>query len=152
MIMIQGLVLKQKVDTECWNSDNNTEYKVGLKFNKRASRRWKSRVKNKARVRKKVSGTVDRPRLAVFRSGRHIYAQLVVDTDSKTLTTASTVEKKVPVKNKSSMDAARWVGQEIAKRALEKNIKEIVFDRSGYVFHGRVKAVADGARESGLNF
>ena len=123
-----------------------------LKFNKRASRRLKSRMKNRVRVRKKVFGTMDKPRLSVFRSGRHIYAQLVVDTDSKTLIAASTVEKEVPVKCRNSVEAAKWVGQEIGKRAQDKSIKDVVFDRSGYVFHGRVKAVADGARESGLNF
>lgn len=123
-----------------------------LKFNKRASRRLANRMKNKVRVRRKVFGTIDRPRLAVFRSSRHIYAQLVVDTDSRTLAAVSTIQKGVLVKHGSSVEAAKWVGQEIGKKALEKSIKRIVFDRSGYVFHGRVKAVADGARESGLTF
>ena len=81
-----------------------------------------------------------------------MYAQLVVDTEAKTLVSTSTLGKAVPVKNKSSVEAAKWVGQEIAKKAREQNIEKVVFDRSGYVFHGRVKALADGARESGLNF
>ncbi len=123
-----------------------------LKFSKQASLRLKSRLKNKVRVRKKIAGTAQRPRLAVFRSCRHIYAQLVVDTEAKVLTSASTLEKNVPTGSSSSVDAAKWVGQELGKRAQEKSIKNIVFDRSGYVFHGRVKAVAEGARESGLNF
>lgn len=123
-----------------------------LKFNKRASRRLKSRLKNKVRIRRKVSGTSECPRLCVFRSGQNMYAQIVEDIEGKTLMAVSTLLKNIPVKQRSSVEAAKWVGQEIAKRAKEKSIKDVVFDRSGYVFHGRVKAVADGARESGLNF
>ena len=123
-----------------------------LNFNKRSSRRLKSRFKNKVRIRKKVFGTTERPRLCVFRSGRHTYAQLVVDTEGKTIAAISTLSKETPIQHKSSVEAAKWVGQEIAKKAQDKSIKDIVFDRSGYIFHGRVKAVADGARESGLIF
>ncbi|MGZ3721323.1 MAG: 50S ribosomal protein L18 [Bdellovibrionales bacterium] len=107
------------------------------------------RLKNRARIRKKVDGAAERPRLTVFRSGRHIYAQIVDDAAGKTLVAYSTLEGEVKTKNR---DSAKKVGTEIAKRAIAKNIKSVVFDRSGYVFHGRVKAVADGAREAGLSF
>jgi large subunit ribosomal protein L18 len=107
------------------------------------------RLKNRARIRKKVVGSHVRPRLCVFRSGRHIYAQVVDDTVGKTLVSFSTLEGNV---NKKNLEAAKHVGAELAKRALEKNIKDVVFDRSGYVFHGRIKAVAEGAREGGLSF
>jgi len=108
------------------------------------------RLKNKARIRKKVGGTQERPRLTVFKSGRHIYAQLIDDTVSKTLVSASSLADEV--KGVKKVDAAKKVGELLAKKAIEKKIKNVVFDRSGYVFHGRVKAVADGAREAGLNF
>ena len=123
-----------------------------LRFHKRADRRLKSRVKNKVRIRKKVFGTMENPRLSVFKSTRHMYAQLVVDTNATTLVSASTLEKEAPVKSSGSIEGAQWVGQEIGRRAREKNIKKVVFDRGGYVYHGRVKALADGARESGLDF
>jgi large subunit ribosomal protein L18 len=106
-------------------------------------------LKNRARIRKKVDGSTECPRLTVFRSGRHIYAQIIDDADGKTLVAFSTLEGEIKNKNK---DSAKAVGTEIAKRAIAKNIKSVVFDRSGYVFHGRVKAVADGAREAGLSF
>ena len=121
-----------------------------LTLKKRTSHRSKTRMKNKARVRKKVNGTGERPRLAVYRSGRHIYAQIIDDTKKSTLVAVSTLT--LTVDKKSSCEAAKKVGEEVAKKAIEKNVKDVVFDRSGYVYHGRVKAVADGAREAGLNF
>lgn len=122
---------------------------IRIKINKRSSSKTVKRTKNKARIRKKVEGSLERPRLAVYRSGRHVYAQIVDDIAGKTIVSFSTLEGKLDSKN---IDAAKKVGAEIAKRALGKNIKSVVFDRSGYVFHGRVKAVADGAREAGLSF
>lgn len=121
-----------------------------ISFSKKTSSRSVTRLKNKARIRKKVAGTTERPRLSVFRSGRHMYAQLVDDVSGQTLASASTL--KLDVSSKASRDGAKAVGMSIAKTALAKNIKSVVFDRSGYVYHGRVKAVADGAREGGLNF
>ncbi len=112
------------------------------------------RIKRHQRVRKKVSGTAECPRLSVFRSLNHIYAQIIDDVKGNTLVACSTVEKAVAeaVKDLSKKEAAKVVGQEVAKRALEKGIKEVVFDRGGYIYTGRVEAVADGAREAGLMF
>lgn len=114
----------------------------------------KARLKRKKRIRKKVVGTEMRPRLCVFRSARHVYAQIIDDAKGQTLVAASTLEKGVressEIKNK--MNAATLVGKLLAERALEKGIKQIVFDRNGFLYHGRVKAVSDGAREIGLKF
>ena len=111
------------------------------------------RARRKIRVRKKVSGSVARPRLSVFRSAKHIYAQVIDDDMGKTLVTASTVTKDVRGKVEGGKkDQAKRVGAELAKRCAEKNIKNVVFDRNGYRYHGRVKAVAEGAREAGLEF
>ena len=112
------------------------------------------RIKRHQRVRRKVSGTAECPRLCVFRSLNHIYAQIIDDVKGNTLVACSTVEKSVQeaVKEMTKQEAAKVVGQEIAKRALEKGIKEVVFDRGGYIYTGRVEAVADGAREAGLMF
>lgn len=122
---------------------------IRLKLNRSTAFKTIKRLKNKARIRKKVEGSVERPRLSVFRSGRHIYAQVVDDVSGKTLVSYSTLEGKLASKN---VESAKKVGLEVGKRAIGKNIKSVVFDRSGYVFHGRVKAVADGAREAGLSF
>lgn len=122
---------------------------IKIKLKNRTSAKVTKRLKNKARIRKKVDGDGERPRLSVFRSSRHVYAQIIDDVTGKTLVAYSTLEGNLNTKNVSS---AKQVGAEIAKRALGKNIKSVVFDRSGYVFHGRVKAVADGAREAGLSF
>lgn len=121
---------------------------IRIKLKNKTARKVTKRLKNKARIRKKVEGHTERPRLCVFRSGRHIYAQIVDDSVGKTLVSYSSLEGNL---NKSNVEAAKQVGAELAKRALGKNIKTVVFDRSGYVFHGRVKAVADGAREAGLS-
>lgn len=113
-----------------------------------------SRIKRQRRIRKKIRGTADRPRLSVFRSARHIYTQLVDDDSGRTLASASSLEKsfrEAPVEeNKAS--AARRIGQLAARRAIEKGITTVVFDRNGFLYHGRVKAVSDGAREGGLIF
>lgn len=122
---------------------------IRIKLKNKTSQKATKRLKNRARIRKKVTGSTERPRLAVFRSGKHIYAQIVDDTQGKTLVSFSTLEGELKTKN---IDTAKKIGAEVAKRALAKNIKNVVFDRSGYVFHGRIKAVADGAREAGLSF
>ena len=107
------------------------------------------------RVRSRVSGSADRPRLCVYKSLRYVYAQIVDDLEGQTLVHASSLEKDVRGalgKSKANKDAAKVVGQKVAERALEKGIKRVVFDRSGYVYHGKVKALAEGAREKGLEF
>lgn len=111
-----------------------------------------SRVKRHLRVRKKVFGTAERPRLSVYRSEKNIYAQLVDDVAGKTVASASTLDKEYADKLGCNKESAKIVGNMIAKRALEKGIKEVVFDRGGYIYHGRVKELAEGARESGLQF
>ncbi len=111
----------------------------------------KARAKRHARVRAKISGTPECPRLNVFRSAKHIYAQLIDDVNGVTLASASTMDKEFEGAG-GNTEAARKVGQMIAKRALDKEIKDVVFDRGGYLYHGRVKELAEGAREGGLNF
>ncbi len=110
-----------------------------------------SRLKRHKRVRAKISGTASRPRLNVFRSSKHIYAQIIDDVNGVTLVAASTMDKDFEGVT-SNKEAARKVGQNIGKLALEKNIDTVVFDRGGYLFHGRVEELAEGARESGLKF
>lgn len=124
---------------------------IRIKLKNKTSYKTTKRLKNKARVRKKVEGLPERPRLTVYRSGRHMYAQIIDDSTGKTLVSYSTLQSEGALKNKNK-DSAKAVGAELAKRALSQKIKQVVFDRSGYVFHGRVKAVADGAREAGLDF
>lgn len=112
-------------------------------------------LKKKARIRKAISGTLARPRFTVYRSQKHIYAQIIDDVAGKTLVTASTLSKDLKdeiAKLKSPLDVCKMIGVATAKKALEKNIREVVFDRNGYLYHGRVKAIADGAREAGLKF
>lgn len=111
-----------------------------------------TRKKRHARVRSKLSGTAARPRLNVFRSSKHIYAQLIDDVNGVTLASASTLDKEIGLESTSNVDAAIKVGELVAKRAVEKGIKAVVFDRGGYLYHGRVKALADSARENGLEF
>ena len=112
------------------------------------------RIIRHARVRKKVSGTAQRPRLSVYRSTNHIYAQVIDDVKGNTLCAASTVEKDIAAKvaELSKSDAAKVVGAAIAEKAQAIGIKEVVFDRGGYLYTGRVQALADGAREAGLEF
>ena len=109
------------------------------------------RERRHARVRNKVSGTADRPRLCVFRSNSNLYAQIIDDVAGNTLVQASTLDKEVKTKL-SNKEAAKEVGSLVAKRALEKNIKEVVFDRGGYIYHGVIKELAEAAREGGLTF
>jgi len=116
--------------------------------------RKKIRQKKHLRIRKRISGTADCPRLAVYRSLNHMYAQLVDDTKGVTLVSASTLDGsvKADIDNSGNIDAAKRVGELLAKRALDKGIRSVVFDRGGNIYHGRIKAVADGAREAGLEF
>ena len=109
------------------------------------------RVRRHARVRRKISGTAECPRLSVFRSNSNLYVQVIDDTKGITLVQASTLDKEVKTKH-SNKEAAKEVGTLIAKRAIGKNIKTVVFDRGGYIYHGVVKELADAAREGGLNF
>ena len=112
------------------------------------------RERKHARVRAKVSGTAECPRLCVFRSNKNIEAQIIDDVAGKTLVAASTLEKDVKsqLEKTNDTDAAAYVGQVVAKRAIEKGIKEVVFDRGGYIYQGKVAALADAAREAGLEF
>ncbi len=109
------------------------------------------RIRRHKRVRRKISGTAECPRLCVFRSNSNIYVQVIDDVKAVTLAQASTLDKEVKTKH-SNKEAAKEVGSLIAKRALEKNIKTVVFDRGGYIYHGVVKELADAAREGGLEF
>ena len=111
----------------------------------------KARLKRHKRVRGKISGTAERPRLSVFRSENNIYAQIIDDVAGNTLVAASTVEKGFEG-NGGNVEAAKKIGNTIAERALAKGIENVVFDRGGYIFHGRVAALAEGAREGGLKF
>ena len=121
------------------------------------SKKTQARLKRKRSIRKRLSGTSERPRLTVFRSAKHIYAQIIDDVTGCTLAFASTVDKQVkefiisdsPI-NKTAV--ANQVGKVIAQRAVEKGIKQVVFDRNGFLYHGRIKAVSEGAREGGLDF
>jgi large subunit ribosomal protein L18 len=113
----------------------------------------KSRKKRHLRVRKHVIGTTDRPRLNVFRSSKHMYAQIIDDTNGKTLASASTLDVELKeAGNGGNVEAARKVGELIAKRAKDQGVESVVFDRGGYLYHGRIQALADAAREGGLQF
>ena len=116
--------------------------------------RQKIRVKKHNRMRNSLSGTAERPRLAVFRSNNHMYAQIIDDTVGKTLVAASTIEKEVKaeLKKTNDVDAAAYLGTVIAKRAIEKGIDTVVFDRGGFIYQGKIAALADAAREAGLKF
>jgi large subunit ribosomal protein L18 len=118
------------------------------------NKRTELRAKRKVRIRKRIFGTPERPRLTVYRSLNHIYTQIIDDTQGVTLVSASTMEKQVRDAQKfdNKRAAATFVGKLIAERAVEKGIKSVVFDRNGFLYHGRVKAVSDGAREAGLDF
>jgi large subunit ribosomal protein L18 len=111
-----------------------------------------TRKKRHARVRAKLSGTSARPRLNVFRSNKHIYAQVIDDMNGVTLASASTLDKDFTLETSNNVEAAQKVGELVAKRAVEKGITSIVFDRGGYLYHGRIQALADAARENGLQF
>ncbi len=113
-----------------------------------------ARQNRKSRIRKRIFGTEHRPRLSVFRSAKHIYAQLVIDSTGSTILAASTLspDLRAEIGDLDKSDAAKKVGQWIGKKAMEKNIQLVVFDRNGFLYHGRIKALAEGARESGLVF
>ena len=104
------------------------------------------------RIRKTVSGTTQRPRLAVFRSNKEIYAQLIDDVNGKTITAASSRDKDIDASKSNNVEAAKLVGQAIAEKAKSAGIESITFDRGGYLYHGRIKSLAEGAREGGLKF
>ncbi|MBD5543523.1 MAG: 50S ribosomal protein L18 [Lachnospiraceae bacterium] len=116
--------------------------------------RAKVRIKKHKKIRNRFSGTAERPRLAVFRSNNHMYAQIIDDTVGNTLVAASTLEKdvKAQLKKTNDVEAAAYLGTVIAKKALEKGIKEVVFDRGGFIYQGKIAALADAAREAGLEF
>ncbi len=112
------------------------------------------RIKRHKRIRNKISGSAERPRLSVFRSSKHIYAQLIDDVQGVTLASASTVEKEIAeaVKEMTKSEQAKFVGKELGRRAIEKGVTTCVFDRSGYLYMGRLEQLAEGAREAGLQF
>ena len=118
-----------------------------LKFGRKTSKKVVNRIKKKVRVRKAVSGTPERPRLSVFRSNANIYAQVIDDVNNKTLVSISSLKM-----NETGKEAAKKVGEAVAKAALDHKIENVVFDRNGFMYHGRIKAIADGAREAGLKF
>ena len=112
------------------------------------------RVNKHRKLRNRFSGTAERPRLAVFRSNNHMYAQIIHDTVGNTLVSASTLQKdvKAELEKTNNVEAAAYLGTVIAKKAIEKGITSVVFDRGGFIYHGKIKALADAAREAGLNF
>ena len=116
--------------------------------------RTEVRVKKHRKIRNRFSGTAERPRLAVFRSNNHMYAQIIDDTVGTTLVSASTVQKdvKAELEKTNNVDAAAYLGTVIAKKAIEKGINTVVFDRGGFIYQGKIKALADAAREAGLEF
>lgn len=118
---------------------------------KKIDKNEKRKIRHR-RVRQKVKGTPVKPRLNVYRSTSHIYAQIIDDVNGNTLAQASTLDKSLNLTSTKNKEAARVIGETIAKRAIEKGITEVVFDRSGYIYHGRVKELAEGAREAGLKF
>ncbi|OPJ60644.1 50S ribosomal protein L18 [Clostridium oryzae] len=111
-----------------------------------------SRQKRHLKVRNKITGTAERPRLCVYRSEKNIYAQIIDDVARKTIVSASSIDKEFGDKLGSNKEAAKIVGELVAKRAIEKGIKTVVFDRGGYIYHGRVQQLAESAREAGLDF
>ncbi|MEC9282122.1 MAG: 50S ribosomal protein L18 [Bdellovibrionota bacterium] len=120
-----------------------------IKFKKTTSPKVKSRLKVKARIRRKIDGTPERPRLSVYKSLTHVYAQIIDDQGNTTLASASSLKF---TEKMSGVDKAKAVGKAVAEAAQAKNIKNVVFDRNGFIFHGKIKAVAEAAREAGLNF
>ena len=121
-----------------------------LKYKPTTDQKVINRLKKKVRIRKSIMGTDARPRLSIFKSVKHVYAQVIDDLTGRTIVSASSLEGDIA--EKAGKDAASQVGQAVAKRAKEKNIEAVVFDRNGYLYHGRVKALADAAREAGLKF
>ncbi|MDQ0508838.1 BL22 [Aedoeadaptatus ivorii] len=111
-----------------------------------------NRKARQTRVRRKINGTESKPRLAVYRSAHHIYAQLIDDVNGKTIASASTLDKSLNLESTKNLEAAKAIGKSIAEKAKEHDVEEVVFDRSGYVYHGRISALAEAAREAGLKF
>ena len=124
---------------------------MATKISNKTNQKQAVRFKHKKRIRAKIVGTSERPRLVVYRSNANMYAQLVDDSKAHTLAAASTLEKEL-AKGAANIEGAKLVGQLIAKRAQAKGVKTVVFDRGGYVYHGKIKALADAAREAGLTF
>lgn len=122
---------------------------IRVQFKKNQPLKVRKRLRNKARIRKKIFGTSEIPRLSVFRSAKHIYAQIIDDVNEVTMHSSSSL--KLDLKG-SSTERARKVGESLAKKALDKKINKIVFDRGGFIYHGRIKALAEGLRETGLKF
>ncbi|MEJ2165628.1 MAG: 50S ribosomal protein L18 [Desulfobacterales bacterium] len=116
--------------------------------------RQQSRLRRQQRIRRKIRGTAQRPRLSVFRSARHLYAQIIDDEQGRTLMAASTLDSQLKdaLRSEKKVAAAKLVGKLIGERALDKGIKQVVFDRNGFLYHGRIKSVSEGAREAGLIF
>ena len=135
----------QNIEKNC--KGNRGKLKMRLKVHKSSAKKVITRLKNRVRIRKKIEGDEVRPRLAVFRSNKHIYAQIIDDQQKKTLLAVSSLKE-----SKNNKEVASVIGEKIAKQALEKSITAVKFDRSGYVYHGRIKALADAARSAGLNF
>jgi large subunit ribosomal protein L18 len=125
---------------------------MATKIRRGTSQKKVVRFKRKLRIRSRLEGTSERPRLSVFRSNSHMYVQLIDDVKGQTLVAASTVEEDLKGKVGPTIEGAKTLGGLVAKRALAKKIANVVFDRSGYLYHGRIKALADSARESGLKF
>jgi large subunit ribosomal protein L18 len=125
---------------------------MATKIRQNTSNKQVVRFKRKRRIRARIEGSHERPRLAVFRSNRHLSVQLIDDMKGHTLVSASTLEEELKDKHGGTIEGAKGLGNLIAKRALAKQISQVVFDRSGYLYHGRIKAVADAAREGGLKF
>jgi len=122
---------------------------IRVQFKKKQPLKLRKRLRNKARVRKKIIGSAETPRLSVFKSGRHIYAQLIDDSKQETLLSASSLKMKEKL---PAVETAKKIGEAVAVKAKEKKIKKAVFDRAGFIYHGRVKALAEGARSGGLKF
>lgn len=125
---------------------------MATKIRRRTSQKQQMRFKHKKRIRARLEGTPERPRLVVFRSNKHVYVQVIDDLKRHTIAAASTSEADFDQKVGNTLEGSKRIGNLIAKRALAKNVKEVVFDRGGYIYHGRVRAIADAAREGGLKF
>ncbi len=125
---------------------------MATKIRKHTSPKKVVRFKRKARIRSNLSGSAERPRMVVFKSNTHLYVQVINDEAGNTIVSASTVEKELKGKFKNNVDGAKQLGKLLAERAKAKNIENVVFDRAGYIYHGKIKAIADAAREAGLKF
>ena len=125
---------------------------MATKVRKHTDQKKVTRFKRKKRIRSRVNGTAEQPRFAVFKSNSHLYAQLINDEQGVTLLSASTLEKDSKGKVRCNVNGAKALGELVAKRAIEKKIERVVFDRAGYIYHGKIKALADAAREAGLKF